>query len=488
MCKLVSAKKHSAQLELSMDPILSSFSKNFTAQITNYFENSVLLLFGFITKLFKRMPKKITPRDFTLMMVIASFRNKPSSLLEMSSILHELNPKFKISPQSLSERINSPESPHFFQRFLEHVLKAKIQKLPSKNVLPSLLNSFNRVLLEDSSKFELSEELKTIFKGQGGNASKSALKMHTLYDITKNSFILMKEYGGTISDQVLGRATIDVMGENDLLIRDQGFFNIKYLKQISIKKAFYLTRLPSNVVIRLTAAGECISFSKLFKEHTLDGAKLDVEVFIGEKREEAFKVRLVAYRVPEKVSNERRRLLHKNARHRGIKIAEETLSRQNFTILVTNVDVEMWPLDVIETIYRIRWEIELIYKSWKSQLRIHYFHGTRNVNRLRSLLYAKWSAIIICSAIYGLILGYAKEKLGREASLHKLVNWLLIGNRFQELLKGRSVNQLLRKLLEGLSNGLCKDKRKNRKSTMSLLEKKQPLYALNYMQTKALVS
>lgn len=458
-----------------MDTILSSFSKSFKAQITDYLQEPILLLLGIYVKFFKRL-RKLPARDFVIMMFAASFRSKPTTLVEMTSLLKESNPSLSITPQSLSERINSPECSHFFKTILEHALRTKSQKL---SACPKLLSLFERTLVEDSSKFELEEELQEKFRGQGGNASKAALKMHTVYDLSNNRFIIMSEHSGTVSDRTLGNTTVGILQKGDLLIRDLGFFNKEKLREISKIGAFYLSRLPSNVDIRLSPNGEPIPFSRLFKEHSLDGVCLDIEVFIGESRKELLKVRLVAYRVPEEVANERRRLINKTSKHRGRKTSEETLSRQNFTIFVTNVRVEIWPSDIVETIYKIRWDIELIYKSWKSQLKICFFTGTKNHNRVRSFLYAKWAVIILCTMIYGLVFGYAKEKLGREASWHKFLNWFLIGNRFRDILTRRFVTPILRGLLEELKNGWCKDKRSKRKSTRQRIEDKQACYTEN---------
>lgn len=469
-----------------MNVTISSFSKNFQTQFTDFFSQSTIPLTAYLTGFFKRSTKRVTPQDILKMMIITSFRSKASSLLDMTSTLKELNSLIKIKPQSLSQRINSLGCRLFFRAILEYTLEAKIKALSVEKTLPHLLNTFKKVLIEDSSKIELAEKLQEEFKGQGGNASLSALKMHTVYDISSNRFLILDEYSGTTSDTVLSEKTLEIIQENDLLLRDMGFFSIDALQKIETKSALYLSRLPSKVNIYLSPNDEKpTSFKQLFKKYSKK-KKLDKPIYIGEDR---FPVRLVAFKVPKKIAKDREISLNKVAKHRERKSKQETLERLGFTLFITNVQADIWPLEVIEIIYRLRWQIELIYLSWKSQLKIDYLQGT-NENRIRSLLYAKWLAIIVCCTIYELVVWYAQEKLSKEASFYKLVNWFLLSNNFEKLIKEGLTKNTLKRLLNDLEEGWCKDKRKKRISTMQQIRERKPLYVKeqSIMEIKKLVT
>ena len=84
--------------------------------------------------------------------------------------------------------------------------------------------------------------------------------------------------------------------------------------------------------------------------------------------EEKFPARLVAYRLPDEVVNERLRKARKAAGKKGRSITKKTANWLRFGFYVTSVDENDWPAEVIGTIYRIRWRVELIFKSWKSLL------------------------------------------------------------------------------------------------------------------------
>ena len=468
-----------------MDAIVSSFSKNFKSKITDFLTKYTfaLTLYAAMTGFIKRT-RKLTAKDTILMMIFASFRSKPSSLVDMTGILKSLNPALDITPQSLQERINSPECCEFVKAILEEIMYDKItEKIDFSKHQPTLLKLFKRVLLEDSSKIELSDRLQEHFKGNGGSASKSALKMNAVYDLANKKFVHLSEHHGTTSDQTLGTTTLEILQEGDLLLRDLGYLKVANLKKIEAVHAFFLSRLSGTIAIYLTTKeGTPIPFALLFKKYSQDG-RLDLDVYIGKERH---LVRLVAFRVPEEVANKRRRSLHKNAKHQGRTTATENLLRQDFAIFITNVDRKTWPAEVIPTIYRIRWQIELIFKSFKSQLKIHVIVG-ENKNRIRTLLYSKWIAVIICQRIYQFVDYYAREVDGKEASFCKVVNLLLLLDNFMKIVLNGFTNKTMKMFLHSVDRCCCKDKRRKRKSTIQRIEDSEISYAENNL-TKKLVA
>jgi hypothetical protein len=452
---------------------ISQFSKEFT-HIVKFLNSKAIFAIAFLVRFCIRQPKKVFPQDFLQMLIITSFRAKACSLSEMVSILKDLNPLSDVTQQSLSERINTESCKELCKSALEYAIQSRVFALPlAKEITPQLLRSFSRVLIEDSSKVELSEELQEIFRGQGGGASKSALKMHTIFDLASKRFVLMEEYSGTTSDSTLGVNRLKMISKGDLLIHDLAFFRFESFREMDEKGAFFLSRLPSSVLIRTRADGPVVTFSELFDNYcTSDGSKLDTTVYLGDER---YQVRLVAFRAPEEVKNTRLRRIYKANRSRKSSMKNETVRRQGFTIFITNVPKTLWSLDVVGTIYRLRWQIELIYKSWKSQLKIHHLRGVKE-ERIRALLYAKWLAIVIVCSVFELVNWYAKKELEREASFHKLVNWLMIRDRFEILICKGLEKQLLQKILNECEKCMCKERRNTNQSTLEKVEKHEAYY------------
>ena len=60
----------------------------------------------------------------------------------------------------------------------------------------------------------------------------------------------------------------------------------------------------------------------------------------------------------------------KNNRDQRKVPSPQRLALMNWSLFVTNVSAEVWAAPLVARIYRLRWRIELIFKSWKSHLRL----------------------------------------------------------------------------------------------------------------------
>ena len=111
--------------------------------------------------------------------------------------------------------------------------------------------------------------------------------------------------------------------------------------------------------------------------------------------------------------------------------------------------------------------IELTFKSWKSLLQLHLLKGSRP-ERIECLLYGRLITITILNILYAEASGYAEDRLHRELSAHKLINWLKRKGRLAKAIHLDRVDAVLLDLRREIKR-LCKQQRK-RKTTRQLLE------------------
>ena len=104
--------------------------------------------------------------------------------------------------------------------------------------------------------------------------------------------------------------------------------------------------------------------------------------------------RLLAIRVPQEVADQRRRRLREEAQRRGKVVSKARLALADWTILVTNAPPELLSLREALVLARIRWQIELIFKLWKSHGQIDEWRS-RKPWRILCEVYAKLTAMII---------------------------------------------------------------------------------------------
>ena len=134
----------------------------------------------------------------------------------------------------------------------------------------------------------------------------------------------------------------------------------------------------------------------------------------------SLKVRLIAERVPEQVANERRRKAKKRAKKKGRKPTKKHLYLMNWSLYISNAEREKLPTQAVSLVYRLRWYIELVFKSWKSYHGLAQVRGKRE-ERIECFIYGRLIMIVIMTFLFGSIRRYLWTKRGREASLLKVV-------------------------------------------------------------------
>ena len=135
---------------------------------------------------------------------------------------------------------------------------------------------------------------------------------------------------------------------------------------------------------------------------------------------------------------------------------------------MTNVPATVWTAEVVATVYRIRWQIELLFKQWKSLLQLHVLKGTRP-ERIRCLLYGRLITITMLMRVCAYAAWYATSVLHREVSFPKLLLWLKRQGRFAHAVQDGTMDTLYANLRQALEPLLCKQKRK-RLTSQQLLD------------------
>lgn len=426
-------------------------------QLNNVLDSEHLNDLARETNFIQRKNSKIVPFDFMFLMTLDLLSDPLSPLPELCRRLFKLPSQTKITPQSLSERINSENCVSFFKAVFEEVLYYNRDKLVSP-IDSSLLSPFNRVLTEDSTQFQLDPKLSDAFGGSGGSASPAAIKLDLIEDLKHNCIELIELYEGKKNDQSISELIIDLLKKDDLILRDLGYFSVEVFSKIAEKEAFFLSRLLLSVNLYLEISNsEALDLSDYLNQKKYrDLNCIDLDLYMGSKHK--LPVRLIAYRLPESTINQRKRKAKDTAKEKGYTLSDKHLKLLEFSIYVTNVPPSTWPAKVVGTIYRLRWQVELTFKRWKSLLKIDYCKGT-NPQRIQTLIYSRLIAIVLLHDFYALATYYTKIIHQREISPHKIYQWLLGKQRIANAI----LNQELALLWEEFTIftiSFCKQKRK----------------------------
>ena len=231
-----------------------------------------------------------------------------------------------------------------------------------------LLERFTAVYVQDSSTIVLPEVFAAQWHGCGGSTSSSAsaaLKLQARMEMrTGRLDVQLQE--GRASD----RAAVlpGPLPAGALRLADLGYWSLEAFAALAHHQVFWLSRLQIQTAV-YDATGARQELLTLLESQPTD--TVERAVALGERQRLA--ARLLAVRVPQDVAETRRRRLRKAARDKGRPVSATRLALAAWTMFVTNVPPERLTLREALVLGRLRWQIELLFKLWKS----HPLEGSR---------------------------------------------------------------------------------------------------------------
>jgi IS4 transposase len=329
-----------------------------------------------------------------------------------------------ITKQSIDGRFNQ-----YAVDFLTEVLSKTMENQLAGSISNQLTN-FKRIRVKDSTRFALPSSYKEKYTGHGGatHNSESMISIQYEYDLLSGDAMDLRLTSGVDNDQKDARDNTHDIQEKDLFLRDLGYATIPFLKQIQAHNAYYLNRVSPQTKIYHAHNPEreidLAACQKKIKKHNLP--YLEYEVFLGKKAK--LPCRLIIHPVDQSSYDNRMRKVAKQSKSCGHKVSEEYKTRAWLTLYITNGDKKDLPTAIIKRIYRLRWQIELIFKVWKSQGRIAQVKEMK-LHRFECQLLAKLIWLIYHMRLYNyLALIVSKKYSEKTVSIWKYYKCAYVTN------------------------------------------------------------
>lgn len=327
---------------------------------------------------FSQRRSKLTSRAF-IETLLVSCLNEDTTYEAQSSIL-KLK-KITITKQGLASRMNDKAV-----LLLSFLLDEALVEFQSQNTeIFELLKAFIAVKIQDSSGIELPSKLKPFFKGYGGSASSSSLKLQVLYDDMNGSIDKLFVTDGTRNDQGF-TYHLDSIQAGALYLQDLGYFCITSFKKIMDGNAYFLSRYLAQTCL-YHPDETAIDLLELLR--ATPGEYYEADILLG--RDQRLPVRLIAQRLDENQKEKRLKNIHKSYKKKPSKLV---LELAGWSIFVTNIPKEMLAKETIHSVYTLRWQIELFFKLVKYYAKIDEIRGITPY-RVLCELYAKLIVIIL---------------------------------------------------------------------------------------------
>ena len=330
--------------------------------------------------------------------------------LDKLALESQIEHTVSITKQALDERF-SKASISFAKDLLAQAISEQTKISSSTKEKMEL---FNRVLIKDSTRFHVNDSLKEHFPGFGGDASQAGISIQFEYDLKHGNVSDIELQSAIDRDSTDALNKQGTIQKKDLIIRDLGYYHGTVIKHISDNEAYYISRLHQSCNVYKHEKGEeKIDFGKLYKQMML-GRQTQMEfiVYLGKGR---IPSRLIIVLMPDEIYEKRIRERQKKNNYQpksksrskdpkkreewnasqkgkiGYQMSDEFKNRAHFNLFICNIETKDLSIDEIINFYRMRWQIELFFKVWKSIVQIH---------KMPKMKYARFMTSIYMSLLW----------------------------------------------------------------------------------------
>ena len=332
-----------------------------------------------------RYVKKFKTKDHLISMLFCSFA-KCSSLREVSGAMLGLAGKTKhfqldhIPKKSTLSDANQRRDAEVFG-IIYNKLFLKYGHIFSDSRIKAIIDK--QIQIFDSTTISLFKDiLKCVGRKPTDGKQKGGVKVHTVINVDEAVPKLVWFTNAATNDHIL----LDKlkMDPNTIYVFDKGYNDYKAFQKFCTSETGFVTRIKDNAVYENVGNNE-------IEEHIHSGVLEDV---------------LIELTVKDGKTTSKLKL-------RKIRFYDRELKRE-FEFL-TNL-FEMRP-DLVAAIYKLRWQIELLFKQLKQNFPLKYFLGD-NENAIKIQIY--------CTLIANLLMTVIQKMLKRSWAFSNLVSFCKI--------------------------------------------------------------
>lgn len=404
---------------------------------------------------FVQRESKLTGIKFLQTFVLGFLQHPEASLNLLCQVAADLG--VEITKQGLQKRLTSAAV-----AFMQTMFDRSKDTLQNKVPIPlTLLTQFTAVQLVDSSGIALPDSLAAEFPAAGGDGPAAGLKLQTIWEFLRGNLTAVLQTTAREPDQSFtGHLAYIIQGA--LFLCDLGYFKLTSLRDIVAGEAYFISRLDTQCGLLDPTDENRFDLLAYLRQALED--RIELNLLVGCKMK--LPCRVLAVRLPPDVVEERRRKAKQNARRKGRTLSAEKLAWLEWGIYITNVPATMLTLRQVVLIYTLRWQIELLFKLWKSEGQLDRVAGERR-ERILCEIYAKLVGMVVFHYLTAPV-RWAERELSPTKALQTFRRHVLEIAQAMDSLP--ALVNVLNKLICRWQRFALKDKRRKRLSTCRQIE------------------
>jgi hypothetical protein len=324
--------------------------------------------------------RRVTPHRLFLSTIAALADGKVESIADL---LREFNFQndVTVAYKAFYNRLARPG----FAKFMRQMFVRLVEQLSIRMLAPeghAAVARFDDIVIQDGSSFALKKALRDAFSGRFTTVEPAAVEVHATYSGFADEVLAVEIASDSEAERQFLPEPSTLKGR--LLLADRGYPSTKYFDAVREHGGSFIVRLSRSHDPWVRTAwidGKQLTLrkptrlSRFVAQHVGCNMDLDVEYERGKH--------VLSFRVVVLPGH------------------EPTMTR-----LCTNLPRTPFSLDLVSRLYRFRWQVELLFKEWKSYANLHKF-DTANKDIAAGLIWAS-----LCAAVLKRFLAHAAQLIG----------------------------------------------------------------------------
>lgn len=242
-----------------------------------------------------------------------------------------------------------------FPEWIRQILETALLKLALDVLEPlpsSKLKMFDDIVMHDGTSFAVKASLRKTFPGRFKKNSPAAVELH----VTMSGFCNSPESITLVPDKESERhfRPSPESLKGCLALEDRAFQDKKYFIEINKAGGYFIIRGTKNITPVVLEAydenGMRLRYleGKKLSQRTLPRQSVDLKIGWGKNNSEYIGRMVILYRPGKR-------------------------NKKEYSYLHTNLAKDIFAIKEVGTLYRLRWQIELLFLEWKSHANLHKF-------------------------------------------------------------------------------------------------------------------
>lgn len=375
---------------------------------------------------FTKRLRSVTPIRLVLTLISAMASRRVETIADLQRTFCAVTDR-NVAYKPFHNQLSKQEFPVFMYGVFEHMLGHLVVKTLAA-VPGDALRQFDDIIAHDGSSFGVHDALRSTFPGRFTATKPAAVELHATLSILQGQALRV-----IIAPDAKGEREFLPEPESlrrQLLLADRGYMDLDYCARAAVAGASFIIRFSRSANPTIIGG-------------TIDGRRLPKKM-LGRK----------LHKCTKWLKGHSADLAAEWTRGDGPLRLRLVMSWNDETRehmrLGTNLAKKDFNLEAVRCLYRLRWQIELLFKEWKSYANLKAF-CTRKAPIVEGLIWAT-----LCAALLKRFLAHAAQAVSSGVEVSTRIAAMSLGHHLRglidALLHGRPLLRILRELFAFLTS------------------------------------